>query len=259
MTHVQSEVASIAAVEGVDTQLDNDAIEAAGRAFAEQIDFSHRLRELRSALNLTQRQAGEIVGEQQSEISRMERGDVNPSIARANQVLGSLAEYGARQAQSQPQQEGTPSALDVAKYFLAARDPDDEITALKLQKLLYYSQGYGLALLRHPVFTEPVLAWKNGPVVREVYNAYSGYGRNPIPSDPAFSKRSLDIETRELLDHVYEKYGVYSAYKLRDMTHAEDPWAKTPPDEEITVRALASYFSHELGQDGDDDVDGSVD
>jgi len=39
-------------------------------------------------------------------------------------------------------------ALDIAKYFIKLASPEEEdwITNLKLQKLLYYAQGFHLAL-----------------------------------------------------------------------------------------------------------------
>ncbi len=43
------------------------------------------------------------------------------------------------------------SCFDVAKYFLAQADEDagDLISNLKLQKLVYYAQGFHLALYDH--------------------------------------------------------------------------------------------------------------
>jgi uncharacterized phage-associated protein len=46
---------------------------------------------------------------------------------------------------------------EVAKYFLAQADEDagDLISNLKLQKLVYYAQGFHLALYDIPLFPEP--------------------------------------------------------------------------------------------------------
>ncbi len=224
-------------------------IQAYAVELAEQIDFARRLRELRRALGLTQAEVGEIIGEQQSEVSRLERGEANPSIARANQTLVKIGHYVAEKAAeaTAAEPEGV-TARRVADYLLVEQDKDDEITNLKLQKLLYYAQGYGLALLGRRLFPERILAWEHGPVVSEVYAVYHD-GRNPIPRPAGFDTTSLDVETRELLDHVYAKYGQYEAWKLRDMTHAEAPWKSTPRDAEITDEALSSYFSAILSGD----------
>ena len=46
------------------------------------------------------------------------------------------------------------SCYDVAQYFLAKADEDagDLMSNLKLQKLVYYAQGFSLALFNKPVF-----------------------------------------------------------------------------------------------------------
>jgi uncharacterized phage-associated protein len=51
---------------------------------------------------------------------------------------------------------------DVAKYFLAqaSEDAGDLISNLKLQKLVYYAQGFHLALYDTPLFPEPNLVYK---------------------------------------------------------------------------------------------------
>ena len=77
----------------------------------------------------------------------------------------------------------TLHAQDVAKYFLANVDEDegDNITHLKLQKLLYYAQGFHLAMQKGtPLFPESVLRWPHGPAVWNVWLKYRDYGAQPI-------------------------------------------------------------------------------
>ncbi|MDF5723944.1 MAG: DUF4065 domain-containing protein [Rhizonema sp. PD37] len=141
------------------------------------------------------------------------------------------------------------SCHDVAKYFLAQTDEDagDLISNLKLQKLLYYAQGFHLALYDEPLFTESVEAWTHGPVVPELYHAYKHYGSSsiPIPDDLDFSK--YDERTRELLDEVYCVYGQFSAWKLRNMTHDEEPWKDAHEGNMIiTPQTMKQYFKTQL-------------
>ena len=58
------------------------------------------------------------------------------------------------------------SCYDVAQYFLAKSDEDagDLMSNLKLQKLVYYAQGFALALFDKPLFSERIEAWIHGPV-----------------------------------------------------------------------------------------------
>ncbi len=79
-------------------------------------------------------------------------------------------------------------ALDVARYFLLKADPDEGelISNLRLQKLLYYAQGFHLALYDELLFAEAVVAWMHGPVVPEVYHEFKRYGAERIPAPTEF-------------------------------------------------------------------------
>ena len=75
------------------------------------------------------------------------------------------------------------SAIQVAQYLLAlAHSKGDQISNLKLQKLLYYLQGFSLVVNNKPLFPEAIEAWTHGPVVASVYHKYSKYGNNHIPA-----------------------------------------------------------------------------
>ena len=75
------------------------------------------------------------------------------------------------------------TAFSVAKYFLFLSDEEagDTISNLKLQKLLYYAQGFHLALNDSPLFAESIEAWTHGPVVPVVYQLYKHAGASAIP------------------------------------------------------------------------------
>lgn len=139
------------------------------------------------------------------------------------------------------------SCFDIAQYFLAQVDEDagDSISNLKLQKLVYYAQGFHLALYDNPLFGEDIVAWEHGPVVIPLYREYKKYGAGPIPS------AEIDLETfqpklRELLDEVYSVYGQFSASKLRALTHEEPPWKETPINGIISHEVMSRYFKTQL-------------
>ncbi|KQV60124.1 hypothetical protein ASC95_01200 [Pelomonas sp. Root1217] len=143
------------------------------------------------------------------------------------------------------------TAADVARYFLSLADEEagDTLSNLKLQKLLYYAQGFSLAIDDQPLFGERLEAWTHGPVVPDVYHLFKSYGSGPIPLPGDFDPMSLDAGTRELLDEVYEVYGQYSAWKLRNMTHDEDPWKDAydeEPSSQIPHGALQRFFKTRL-------------
>jgi uncharacterized phage-associated protein len=115
---------------------------------------------------------------------------------------------------------------DIAKYFLSliSEESGDLISNLKLQKLVYYAQGLQLALYETPLFDEEIEAWTHGPVVPELYYSYKDCGSNAIPRPTDIDFSVYDDQTKEVLDEVYQVYGQFSAWKLRNMTHDEQPW-----------------------------------
>jgi uncharacterized phage-associated protein len=137
------------------------------------------------------------------------------------------------------------SAQDVARYFLSIVDEDagDNMTLLKLQKLLYYAQGFYLAMHGgEPLFDEPIEARDNGPAVPQIDQAFKHDDRNPIERPAHFDPQDYPPEVRELLDAVYQIYGQFTAWKLRDLTHQEPPWRDTPRQGEIQRESLRAFF-----------------
>ena len=144
-------------------------------------------------------------------------------------------------------------AVSVANYILGIGETlGDHITHLKLQKLLFYSQAFYLGAYNgEKLFPEKVEAWEHGPVVRKVWDKYKGYGSHPLMSDPP-GGQPVQFEHRQmvLINDVYETYGQYSAWRLRQMTHKELPWriawdqGERTGDYEITPEILVKHFEH---------------
>ena len=140
-------------------------------------------------------------------------------------------------------------AIEVAEYFACMAEPEagDSITNLKLQKLLYYAQGAHLALTGTALFYEEIEAWQHGPVVPAVYDLLSKYGSSPVEFPaPRKSIDTITTESKSILDEVYRVYGQFSAWKLRDMTHQEDPWKSNQRREPISHGSLKNYFSENV-------------
>ena len=138
-------------------------------------------------------------------------------------------------------------AQQIAHYFLALcdRDEGEIISNLKLQKLLYYAQGFNLALNNARLFRDDVEAWAHGPVVPRVYHAYKNFGTDALPCPENFDTNSLDADTRDLVDEVFQVYGQYSAWKLANMTHIEPPWKSAIERGQSTVisdDSMREYF-----------------
>lgn len=143
--------------------------------------------------------------------------------------------------------KGQYSAEDIAEWFLNKNrvqmnfEDSEYITNLKLQKLLYYAQGHFLAEKNRCLFEDDFMAWEHGPVIRKIYDKYKENGANGIKYDKDFTI-DIDEETETLLENVYEKYGQYTAWKLRNMTHEESPWRDTNRNEIISKEKIKDYF-----------------
>jgi uncharacterized phage-associated protein len=153
---------------------------------------------------------------------------------------------------------------DVAGFILQlGKAIDDEggedlITNLKLQKLVYYCQGFNLALYDKPLFSEEIMAWEHGPVCPSLYQELKAYGAKPIPFDsPTFAGQLPEGETftnklskdeQDLINEVYGVYGQYSAWRLREMTHQEPPWKETPRNSIISLDKMKEYFKTQIEQ-----------
>jgi uncharacterized phage-associated protein len=109
---------------------------------------------------------------------------------------------------------------DVAAYILGEQGP---MTAMKLQKLCYYSYGYHLAWEERRLFPERFEAWANGPVCPELYQIHRGrleLRPGDVPGNPA----ALDRGEKESVNLVLGAYGDLTAHQLSSMTHREPPW-----------------------------------
>lgn len=140
------------------------------------------------------------------------------------------------------------SAQDIANFFLShSYDGEmDDLTNLKLQKLLYYTQGYSLALLGRPIFDDSITAWDHGPVVETIYQSYKQYGRTPLPALQNYSLSKFDDDELIVLNKVADNYGEYSPWCLRNMTHEEEPWCVTPRNSYIDEKVIMNFFIKKL-------------
>ena len=96
-----------------------------------------------------------------------------------------------------------------------------------------------------PLFKDPIVAWMHGPVVESVYHQYKSNGANGIQFDEDFNFDSFTEDENELLRMVYDVFGQYSAWKLRNMTHGEKPWIVTQQNGEISQDVIKDFFKRE--------------
>jgi uncharacterized phage-associated protein len=139
------------------------------------------------------------------------------------------------------------SVHDVAAYILRKMGP---MTAMKLQKLVYYCQAWSLVWDEKPLFKARIEAWANGPVVPQLYQIHRGAFKvnGWLRGDPKVFDNNADEQST--INAVIEFYGDKSSQWLSDLTHGEDPWKNArrglppgaPCKNEITPASMAEYY-----------------
>lgn len=138
------------------------------------------------------------------------------------------------------------NVFNVAKYIL---EKQGEMTTMKLQKLVYYSQAWHVVWEEKPLFENDIQAWINGPVVPDLYERHCG--KFIVSSkDISVSSESLTEIEKENIDKVLAFYGDKSSQWLSDLTHSESPWIEArkelAPNERgksvITLQSMAEYY-----------------
>lgn len=136
---------------------------------------------------------------------------------------------------------------DVAAYILEHAGP---LTAMKLQKLVYYSQAWQLVWEDKALFPERIEAWANGPVSPTLFDLHRGKFSLEKPW-PCGDPSNLTSDEKETIDVILESYGTRSARELSALSHAEDPWRNAREgllptaisNVEITHEAMFNYYS----------------
>jgi len=141
----------------------------------------------------------------------------------------------------------TYKVKDIANKLLHRAYVDEEselMTNMKLQKMLYYEQGFHLAYFGTPLFEADIVAWQYGPVIPEIYNFYKENGKKGLmPSD---SPIILEETEENLFNEVFEVYNEFSASGLVTQTHSEKPWQEAAPNGVISTETMKSFFSNRL-------------
>ena len=113
----------------------------------------------------------------------------------------------------------TDEAHGVARYIV---DQLKNVETLKLQKLMYYCNGWSLAILDDPLFEDEIQAWAHGPVVTSIYPHHAG--QVAVTEWPWGASGALTRDQERVCDAVIKSLGKKSGWALRELSHEEDAW-----------------------------------
>lgn len=148
--------------------------------------------------------------------------------------------------------------FSVANFFLKIvdRDAGSTITPLKLQKILYYAQGYYLAMNKKELFKEDFQAWAHGPANPGIYEKYKLYGPNainePLENEILVFEKKIEI----FLADIWNTFGIFDGKYLEELTHKETPWMEARKGYEpgemctkiITKKSMMDFFLTKLNE-----------
>lgn len=142
---------------------------------------------------------------------------------------------------------------DVAQYILGKYG---SVEAMKLQKLVYYSQAWRSVQTGGVLFDETIKAYEQGPVVGQLWHLHKGYRFVTGQTIQHGSEDFLTPDEALLVDSVLDHYGHLSGDELSDLTHKERPWteawSRTGSDKRIYVDALKTFYAEQLVYSGED-------
>lgn len=138
------------------------------------------------------------------------------------------------------------SAQAVANAFIDRyqRGLIPDLTPMKVQKLLFYTQSWYLRFHNgQPLFDDNFERWRFGPVIPSIYHELKPYGYCPVqrkisgliqtPNGVQIVTPEInenDLEAIELIDKIAANYGKYSGPELSSLTHAAGAAWSLGPD-----------------------------
>lgn len=136
------------------------------------------------------------------------------------------------------------NAIKIAKYLINLKFTEGSpINNNRVQMLLYLAQGQSYRLYGIPVFEENFYAWKQGPVIPDVYWIYSGYLNTNIRCRYEIK---LDNITTELLNDLLTRLDNFDNNTLQQIVCEKDsPWDKYYNEKQLTVipkKQIKKYF-----------------
>jgi uncharacterized phage-associated protein len=138
--------------------------------------------------------------------------------------------------------------FDVAKYIT---ERTGDVSAMKLQKLMYYAQAWNLVWEEEALFGDDFQAWANGPVLPALYARHRGMFKVDAALFADAKSGHLTDAERGNVDKVLSFYGDKTAQWLSNLTHQENPWLEArnglpvgaSSEAIIAKAALHEYYS----------------
>lgn len=176
-------------------------------------------------------------------------GNRNKSIENDDKCKRICYDMGVNSMQTKRSVKSMYTAIEIANWLIAKCNEDGKsMSNLRLQKTLYYVQGYFLKNFNLCAFEEDIYAWAYGPVVQEAYFEFNDNGSRAIELDAETAGNILSLpikrEHKRVIEKVLKACNEKSVRTLVGMTHDESPWKNTPQSNVISIDKIASFFDN---------------
>ena len=117
------------------------------------------------------------------------------------------------------------TANEVAEAFISlCNEYGDYISNQKVNRLLYFAQGWHIAFYGEPMFDDRIEAWIHGPTVPAVFERFRRFMPKPLVLDPPRAFDDFPADLKAHVEDVWKAYGSVSAYELEHISKSETPW-----------------------------------
>jgi uncharacterized phage-associated protein len=122
------------------------------------------------------------------------------------------------------------------------RNGIEDVSNIKLQKLLYYCAGICSSFNFTGFQDIEFQAWKYGPVNVFCYQSFKGFGSEKVSAD--IQNVQYEDRVEETLSSVMKIYAYLEPFQLVEQTHVEEPWSSTwgKGQTMIPQSIISSYF-----------------
>ena len=139
------------------------------------------------------------------------------------------------------------SVFDAAEWFLDAALNDGEyLQPMKMQYLMFLSQGYYAALMNGKRFIPGIfLATERGPVEPNSYRLYGS-------ERPVLTYRTLNRKTVSFLKTIWARFGAYSSDYIYGLISTHAPYAEAfaaGKDTEISLQLMTEFYAGNAEKD----------
>ena len=142
---------------------------------------------------------------------------------------------------------------------LISMSKEKPLTHMQIQKLVYISHGWTLAIRDRILTIDDPEAWAFGPVYRLIWDNLRFAGPYPVTKKipdadlapyPGSTLRGWNEEDKQIVDRVYQEYKHLEAFQLSALTHRErTPWRTVYQNGEGQDQYIPSFMIKEHFQE----------